>query len=89
MTIKRSTFVMKFRKPIQVDFSARTSAPSFVTAFAERPMLDQFLLLSMLLHVLAVLLLGDTNGVVARSGERLWGAKLFNFDATLSTGSLK
>ena len=87
MTIKRSTFVMKFRKPIQVDFSARTSAPSFVTAFAERPMLDQFLLLSMLLHVLAVLLLGDTNGVVARSGERLWGAKLFNFDATLSTGS--
>jgi|GEM_PF-1611276 len=87
MTIKRSTFVMKFRKPIQVDFSARTSAPSFVTAFAERPMLDQFLLLSMLLHVLAVLLLGDTNGVVARSGERLWGAKLFNFDATLLTAS--
>lgn len=47
-------------------------------------MLDQFLLLSLLLHVFAMVLLGDTSGAVAKSGERLWGTKVFNFDATLS-----
>ena len=50
---------------------------------AERPSFDQYLLLSILLHALAVVLLGDTNGDGIKLGNRLWGATAFNFNATL------
>lgn len=40
----------------------------------ERPSLDQFVLLSLMLHVLVILLFGDTAGGGARRGEKLWGA---------------
>ena len=50
---------------------------------AERPSFDQYLLLSVLLHALAVVLLGDTNGDGIKLGNRLWGATAFNFNATL------
>lgn len=40
----------------------------------ERPTLDQYLLLSLMLHVLAIVLFGDTSGASARKGEKLWGA---------------
>lgn len=40
----------------------------------ERPSLDQFVLLSLMLHVLVIVLFGDTAGGGARRGERLWGA---------------
>ena len=50
-------------------------APSRFSIFtAERPSLDQFVLLSLMLHVLAVVLFGDTTGGGARRGEKLWGA---------------
>ena len=39
-----------------------------------RPSLDQFVLLSLMLHVLVILLFGDTTGVGARRGEKMWGA---------------
>lgn len=41
---------------------------------AERPSLDQFILLSLMLHVLVIALFGDTSGGGARRGEKLWGA---------------
>ena len=40
----------------------------------ERPTLDQFVLLSLMLHVLVIVLFGDTTGGGARRGEKLWGA---------------
>ena len=40
---------------------------------ADRATLDQYVLLSMLLHVLLIISLGDTSGG-ARRGERIWGA---------------
>ncbi|MCY7389027.1 MAG: hypothetical protein LH481_13375 [Burkholderiales bacterium] len=40
----------------------------------ERPSLDQFVLLSLMLHVLAIVLFGDTTGGGARRGEKIWGA---------------
>ncbi len=40
----------------------------------ERPSLDQFVLLSLMLHVLVIVLFGDTAGGGARRGEKLWGA---------------
>ena len=40
----------------------------------ERPSLDQFVLLSLMLHVLVIVLFGDSNGGGARRGEKLWGA---------------
>ena len=40
----------------------------------ERPSLDQFILLSLMLHVLVIVLFGDTTGGGARRGEKLWGA---------------
>ena len=40
----------------------------------ERPTLDQFVLLSLMLHVLVIVLFGDTVGGGARRGEKLWGA---------------
>ena len=40
----------------------------------ERPSLDQFVLLSLLLHALVIVLFGDTSGGGARRGEKLWGA---------------
>ena len=40
----------------------------------ERPSLDQFVLLSLMLHVLVIVLFGDTTGGGARRGEKLWGA---------------
>ncbi len=58
------------------------------TSFMERPTLDQFLLLSLLWHVLAIVLLGDTNSVGAKLGNRLWGASSFNFSATLNAEAL-
>ncbi len=45
------------------------------SAFAvERPSLDQFVLLSLMLHVLVIVLFGDTVGGGVRRGEKLWGA---------------
>ena len=45
------------------------------SAFAvERPSLDQFVLLSLMLHVLVIVLFGDTTGGGVRRGEKLWGA---------------
>lgn len=41
---------------------------------AERPTLEQFVLLSLMLHVLVIVLFGDTAGGGARRGEKLWGA---------------
>ena len=50
-------------------------APSrFSILTAERPSLDQFVLLSLMLHVLAIVLFGDTTGGGARRGEKLLGA---------------
>lgn len=40
---------------------------------AERPSLEQFVLLSLMLHVLVIVLFGDTAGGGARRGEKLWG----------------
>ena len=40
----------------------------------ERLTLDQFVLLSLMLHVLVIVLFGDTVGGGARRGEKLWGA---------------
>ncbi len=40
----------------------------------ERPSLDQFVVLSLMLHVLLIVLFGDTSGGGARRGEKLWGA---------------
>ncbi len=40
----------------------------------ERPSLDQFVVLSLMLHVLLIVLFGDTTGGGARRGEKLWGA---------------
>lgn len=40
----------------------------------ERPSLDQFVLLSLMLHVLVIVLFGDAAGGGARRGEKLWGA---------------
>ena len=40
----------------------------------ERPTLDQFVLLSLMLHVLVIVLFGDTVGGGAKRGEKLWGA---------------
>lgn len=40
----------------------------------ERPSLDQFVVLSLMLHVLVIVLFGDTAGGGARRGEKLWGA---------------
>lgn len=40
----------------------------------ERPSLDQFVLLSLMLHVLVIVLFGDASGGGARRGEKLWGA---------------
>jgi hypothetical protein len=83
---------MKFLRSAQTDFTAGAAGvmrPSFLTAFAERPTLDQFLLLSLLLHVLAVLLFGDTSGAANKLGQRLWGASSFNFNATLNQDRAK
>ena len=46
----------------------------FSLATDERPSLDQFVLLSAVLHVLVVILFGDTTGGGVRRGEKLWGA---------------
>ncbi len=40
----------------------------------ERPSLDQFVVLSLMLHVLVIVLFGDTTGGDARRSEKLWGA---------------
>ena len=46
----------------------------FAVFTVERPSLDQFVLLSLMLHVLVIVLFGDTIGGGARRGEKLWGA---------------
>ena len=46
----------------------------FSLATDGRPSLDQFVLLSAMLHVLVVILFGDTTGGDVRRGEKLWGA---------------
>lgn len=46
------------------------------TAFADRPTIDQYLLLSMLLHVFLLVALGDTRGGESRGGARGFGSIL-------------
>lgn len=46
----------------------------FAVFAVERPSLDQFVLLSLMLHVLVIVLFGDTTGGGVRRGEKLWGA---------------
>ena len=46
----------------------------FAVFTVERPSLEQFVLLSLMLHVLVVVLFGDTTGGGMRRGEKLWGA---------------
>ncbi len=78
---------MKFRRPQSSSTAYAPDGTSLIlppTSFMERPTLDQFLLLSILWHVLAIVLLGDTSGVGAKLGNRLWGASSFNFNATLN-----
>lgn len=49
--------------------------PGRFSAFTvERPSLEQFVLLSLMLHVLVIVLFGDTTGGGVRRGEKLWGA---------------
>lgn len=49
----------------------------------DRPSLERFIVLSLLLHVLVVLLFGDANDGGERRGVQLWGA----FRATLVSGA--
>ena len=82
---------MKFRRNYSSSMREESDRSSPIlpsTSFMERPTLDQFLLLSILWHVLAIVLLGDTNGVGAKLGNRLWGASSFNFSATLNAEPL-
>ncbi|MEQ1518654.1 MAG: hypothetical protein ABL931_19410, partial [Usitatibacteraceae bacterium] len=51
---------------------------------SERPTLDQFVLLSLMLHVLLIVLFGDTAGGGARRGEKLWGALTVTVQSLLS-----
>lgn len=52
----------------------RFSRSKFQLFTAERPSLDQFILLSLMLHVLVIALFGETSDGGARRGEKLWGA---------------
>jgi hypothetical protein len=54
---------------------SRTMPESFpAPSVAERPSMEQFVLLSILLHVLMIALFGDTVGGGPTRGERLWGS---------------
>ena len=66
-------------------FFVKTTKRSFLTAFNERPTLEQFLLLSLLLHALIIMLFGDTAGTGAQLSDRLWGTSAFKFNATLQS----
>ena len=50
-------------------------------AFFERPGIDQYVVLSMLLHVFAIVALGDTRGGESRSGARGHGSILVSLAA--------
>ena len=63
--------------------------PKFSDLTIEQPSLEQFVLLSMMLHVLAIILFGDTNGGGARRGEKLWGALTVTVQALLPGNGLK
>ena len=63
--------------------------PNFSDFTVEQPSLEQFVLLSMMLHVLVIILFGDTNGGGARRGEKLWGALTVTVQAMLPGNGLK
>ena len=44
------------------------------SALGERPLMAQCLVLALLVHVLLVLVFGNTPGGLARPGEGVWGA---------------
>ena len=54
--------------------SSGTILSRFSIFTGEHPSLEQFVLLSLMLHALAIVLFGDTTGGGARRGEKLWGA---------------
>ncbi|MBL8521771.1 MAG: hypothetical protein JNK75_14030 [Betaproteobacteria bacterium] len=54
------------------------------SAFFDRPGIDQYLVLSMLLHVFMIVALGDTRGGDSRSGARGQGSILVTLDAPLA-----
>ena len=72
---------------VPTPFFFRTTKRSFLAGFTERPTLEQFLLLSLLLHALIIMLFGDTAGTGAQLGDRLWGTSAFKFNATLQSAS--
>ena len=54
--------------------SSETILSRFSIFTSEHPSLEQFVLLSLMLHALVIVLFGDTTGGGARHGEKLWGA---------------
>jgi len=52
----------------------RSARPAFLPFVAERPPLFQFVILSMLLHLLVIVLIGDATRSAARRGEGFWGS---------------
>lgn len=66
-------------------FFVKPTERTFLTEFTERPTLEQFLLLSLLLHALIIMLFGDAAGTGAQLSDRLWGTSAFKFNATLQT----
>jgi hypothetical protein len=59
--------VLNYLKPTR-------SRSRFSAMIQEQPTLDQFLLLSLLLHALLVVLFGDANGGGIKRGEKIWGS---------------
>lgn len=57
---------------------------SFLPVFVvERPTLDEYILLSLMLHVLIIVLFGDTAGGGSRRGEKIWGALTVSVEGKL------
>ena len=52
----------------------RSARPGFLPFAAQRPPLFQFVILSMLLHLLVIVLIGDATRSAARRGEGFWGS---------------
>ncbi|MEO8384748.1 MAG: hypothetical protein ABI583_05870 [Betaproteobacteria bacterium] len=71
------------------DMRNRFTLPRFSDFTVEQPSLEQFVLLSMMLHVLAIVLFGDTNGGGARRGEKMWGTLTVTVQALLPGNGLK
>ncbi len=69
-------------------FFVKPTERTFLTEFAEQPTLEQFLLLSLLLHALIIMLFGDAAGTGAQLSDRLWGTSVFKFNATLQSDAL-